>query len=131
MKATIILGVIMAGSLIVGWQASPGDDDDDWAIGSFFERPPGVAPVTNPQYIDECGSCHMAYQPGLLPARSWQKIMGGLADHFGDNAELDPDVLVGLTAYLVDNSADMAITSAFSSPAAWMKRVAGTSTPRS
>ena len=32
--------------------------------------------------------------------------MGGLADHFGDNAELDPKVAGLITAYLTENAAD-------------------------
>ena len=52
-------------------------------------------------YVEECGSCHVAYPPGALPARSWQKLMGGLSDHFGDNAELDADTQVQITDYLV------------------------------
>lgn len=43
-------------------------------------------------YVNECGACHTAYAPGLLPARSWHKMMAGLADHFGEDATLDePD----------------------------------------
>jgi hypothetical protein len=38
----------------------------------------------------ECGSCHLAYPPGLLPAASWQRIMIRLEGHFGDDASLDP-----------------------------------------
>jgi cytochrome c553 len=42
-------------------------------------------------YVDECGSCHTAYAPGMLPARSWRKLMAELADHFGEDASLaDP-----------------------------------------
>ncbi|MDH5218993.1 MAG: diheme cytochrome c, partial [Gammaproteobacteria bacterium] len=47
-----------------------------------------VAVVTDSLYKEECSACHMAYQPGLLPARSWEKMMDNLADHFGENAEL-------------------------------------------
>ena len=43
----------------------------------------------NPLYLEECGSCHMAYPAQLLPSESWQKLMRGLEDHFGENAELD------------------------------------------
>lgn len=43
----------------------------------------------NPLYLEECGSCHMAYPAQLLPSESWQKLMQGLEDHFGENAELD------------------------------------------
>jgi hypothetical protein len=66
----------------------------------------GVAPVKNPSYVEECSSCHFAYQPGLLPSRSWEKIMSNLGDHFGDNAELDAPIRKELLRYLVDNGAD-------------------------
>jgi hypothetical protein len=48
----------------------------------------------------------MAYPAGLLPAASWDKLMTGLDDHFGDNAELQQDTYNQLTQYLQDNSAD-------------------------
>jgi len=63
--------------------------------------------VDNDAYLKECGSCHFAYQPGLLPARSWQKLMATLEDHFGDNAELETDVQQVLTDYLANNAADL------------------------
>ncbi|MEJ2693645.1 MAG: diheme cytochrome c [Candidatus Thiodiazotropha sp.] len=80
----------------------------------FFSRimgggkAPGVAPVENPQYLEECGSCHFPYQPGLLPARSWTKVMAGLEQHFGENAELPAEDAKSLTDYLVNNAADLA-----------------------
>ncbi len=42
-----------------------------------------------PAYKQECGSCHLAYPPGLLPASSWQRLMGDLPHHFGTDASLD------------------------------------------
>jgi len=80
----------------------------------FFSRmldggkTPGVAPVENPQYLEECGSCHFPYQPGLLPARSWTKLMAGLDDHFGENAELPAEDTRIFSDYLVKNAADHA-----------------------
>jgi Dihaem cytochrome c len=65
-----------------------------------------VAPVANPLYAKECGSCHFAYQPGLLPARSWRRLMGNLADHFGESAELVAEDASVIAAYLVANAAD-------------------------
>lgn len=62
--------------------------------------------VNNPVYEKECGSCHMAYSPGLLPARSWTALMGKLDDHFGDNAELDKETQTAILSYLTANSAD-------------------------
>lgn len=78
--------------------------DDDRR--EYRQRSVGVAAVSSPIYKEECGSCHMAYQPGLLPTRSWVKIMTGLETHFGDNAELDAEALKNITDFLVSNSAD-------------------------
>ena len=35
----------------------------------------------NQTYLNFCGSCHFAYQPGLLPRASWEKMMS--EGHFG------------------------------------------------
>lgn len=50
--------------------------------------------------------CHFAYQPGLLPARSWQQLMGKLNAHFGDNAELNKEAADYVASYLDKNAAD-------------------------
>jgi hypothetical protein len=42
-----------------------------------------------PAYVREFGSCHAAFAPGLLPARSWQRVMNGLGRHYGSDASLD------------------------------------------
>ena len=62
--------------------------------------------VAGTLYKEECASCHMAYPAELLPARSWQKLLGKLDQHFGDNATLDPASLQTLSQYLQDHSAD-------------------------
>lgn len=43
-----------------------------------------------PAYTQECGACHVPFPPGMLPARSWQRVMGGLDRHYGSDASLDP-----------------------------------------
>jgi hypothetical protein len=48
----------------------------------------------------ECGACHLAYPPQLLPARSWQAIMGSLDKHFGTDASLDPKTAARVTSLL-------------------------------
>lgn len=63
-------------------------------------------PVTDPQVREECGSCHLAYPPSMLPAASWQRLMNGLQDHFGEDATVDPATAQKITAYLVDRAAD-------------------------
>lgn len=88
--------------------AAAGDDDKRpfWRDARTVSR--DFKPVMNADYQNECGSCHMAFPPGLLPARSWQRIMGGLADHFGDNAELAPETQASITEYLLANAAEHA-----------------------
>lgn len=65
-----------------------------------------VAAPENVTYRAECASCHMLYPPGLLPARSWQAMMGGLKDHFGENATVDAATAATLSQFLVENAAD-------------------------
>jgi len=57
-------------------------------------------------YIEECGSCHLAYPPNLLPAESWEAIMSGLADHFGENAELDAETARHISDYIAQTLAN-------------------------
>lgn len=82
-------------------------DDDEHEGGHRGSRHggPRVAPATDPLYVKECGGCHFAYQPGFLPAQSWDKLMGDLANHFGENAELPAEDTQRLRAYLLDNAA--------------------------
>lgn len=77
-------------------------------IGSLFAQNPttDVAPVDNQLYIKECGSCHFAYQPGLLPSSSWNKIMSNLGNHYNNDASISATNLQILTKYLNDNSAE-------------------------
>ncbi|MFC1681082.1 diheme cytochrome c [Pseudomonadota bacterium] len=78
------------------------DDRDDrgFKTSSF-----GGAPV-DAVYHEECGSCHVAYPPGLLPSAGWRAIMDGLDDHYGDNAELPVDAKSYLTEFLDKNASD-------------------------
>ena len=54
----------------------------------------------------ECASCHVAYPPALLPKVSWQRMMGGLDKHFGENASLDPATQADILRFLEANAAD-------------------------
>jgi hypothetical protein len=66
------------------------------------------APVTDPVVKEECGGCHLAFAPSMLPAASWQRMMGQLNDHFGDDASVDAQTARRITDYLVANAADTA-----------------------
>lgn len=62
--------------------------------------------VNNSTYAENCGACHFAYQPGLLPSGSWTKIITALADHFGEVIEFDPEAEKIIAEYLKANAAD-------------------------
>ena len=83
-----------------------GDHDLDHEYGEEYEHnEQQVTAAISPMYAEECGSCHMAYPARLLPGKSWQKIMAGLEDHFGENAELDAQTRREIEEYLVRESA--------------------------
>ena len=56
--------------------------------------------------LNECGSCHTAYAPGLLPARSWRRMMAELGNHFGEDASVQEPVRLALLKDLEDMAAD-------------------------
>jgi len=102
MKLKAVLTILFVTSLIFISRVSLSDEDEY----RFWQKKPGVKPVTNTLYQEECGSCHFAYQPGLLPSGSWRKIMMGLDSHFSDNAELDKTDTKLIISYLTKNSAE-------------------------
>jgi cytochrome b len=64
------------------------------------------------RYAKECSACHSVHHPSLASAAIWSRIMDGLADHFGDDASLDADVVQGMGRYLAANSANATDTRA-------------------
>ena len=63
-------------------------------------------PISDQITLKECGECHMAFQPQMLPQRSWIAIMGKLNNHFGEDASLDKITIKHIEKYLINNSAD-------------------------
>jgi hypothetical protein len=92
-RPLVLTALVLAFSTLVLSRAQAGG-------GHFFP------PVADPVVKEECGSCHLAFAPSMLPARSWQRMMGDLKNHFGDDASLDPQVAARITDYLVANAAD-------------------------
>ena len=88
-------------SLPIVWS----DNDFEWGErDKYWKKSTAALTTENILYKEECGSCHMAYPAGLLPASSWKKILAGLDDHFGDNAELDADTIDDIQAFLLTAS---------------------------
>jgi cytochrome c553 len=59
----------------------------------------------NDRWKTECGSCHLAYPPQLLPAESWRRLMSGLDRHFGTDASLEPGLRADIGSFLERYSA--------------------------
>jgi hypothetical protein len=57
----------------------------------------------NAAWRAECGACHMAFPPAMLPAADWAVIMRSLDRHFGANASLDEPVRLEIAAFLERN----------------------------
>ena len=87
--------VLIAAFLIISMGAAARATADD--------RFPAIA---NETVRFECSDCHIAYQPQMLPQRSWRRLMEGLADHFGEELSLDEETTQEVLRYLLDNSAD-------------------------
>ena len=109
LKSTLFTSTLLTIALVLLNNQKAFSDDDHYKERLFdFSgfRTTDVVPVDDPVYQEECGSCHMAYSPGLLPSDSWKKVMFGLENHFGDNAELDADTSKEILNYLLENAAD-------------------------
>lgn len=86
---------LVAGLAVLPFVTSAWSDSD--------ERYPAV---TDAATVKECGACHMAFQPQMLPKRSWRAIMGDLQNHFGEDASLPADQARHIENYLTANAGD-------------------------
>lgn len=57
-------------------------------------------------YATECGDCHYAYSPSLLPESSWRGLMATLENHFGEDASLEPPDGIEIEKWLVAHAAE-------------------------
>jgi cytochrome b len=90
-----------------------------WFEGYLTETPeqpyqPFHGPVLpdNQRWREECGSCHLAFHPSLLPARSWKVMMQEQAYHFEEDLFLEQGVVKEIEAFLVENAAEQGLTEA-------------------
>jgi cytochrome c553 len=109
LAVAIVAGAIGAmasggGEAKEGGTVSADDDDDSDRTGERGRR--AALGDANPQWRTECGSCHVAYPPRMLPAASWRLMMAGLDQHFGEDASLDAPTAATITEFLVRESGD-------------------------
>lgn len=76
-----------------------------WALCGLALAGPAVAdgpaavPLL-PEYRQECGACHVPFPPALLGPAAWQRVMGGLATHYGSDASLDAASAARISTWL-------------------------------
>ena len=102
------VGAALIALAVTGFAWSDDDDNQGGKDRGHGREGKGLrlAAVTNERYRTECGGCHLAYPPGLMPAAAWGQVMGTLNNHFGDDASLEPAVVDELLAYLQGNATD-------------------------
>lgn len=95
-KTLRMLAVVLLGGMMSVAQAD--DDKDDKHEGGRRSV------ATNAVWQAECGECHVAFPPRLLPAASWREMMAGLDQHFGTDASLDAPVAREIGDFLERNA---------------------------
>lgn len=122
----VLLGLVAVGAAV--------SDDGNRSVkrGGWLASRADVVPVANAAYGEECGACHLAYQPGLLPALAWTQVMdpAALGDHYGDDASLTETLRTEIASYLAAHSADQASAPRSRAFAVGFDAQAGTGLPR-
>jgi hypothetical protein len=107
MRTRIGIPLLLSTSLLLGATAAQAQETyAGWLFA--LQRQKEVRPVSNAAFQHECGECHLAYQPGLLPARAWDALLDAqaLRQHFGVNAEMDAATRREVHDYAVTYAAD-------------------------
>lgn len=104
--AALVIGAIGLGALLYFRSALTAPADTPYRP---YKGPPLAR---NAAWNEECGACHLAYHPNLLPSRSWQRLLSGQHDHFGEDLALDRTTLHALAAFATANAADRQATEA-------------------
>ncbi len=86
------VALLLTGGMMSVAQAEHDDDDERIPVAK------------NALWQTECGSCHVAYPPRLLPAESWRAVMSGLDKHFGSDASLDTKAAKEIGTFLEKNA---------------------------
>lgn len=109
----MLSGMVMESATFADERGENGERNERYERGESRERGERSSQYTFPEnavYKQECSSCHFLYLPGLLPARSWQKVMNETDKHFGENLALDEKTRADIQSFLTANSAEKANT---------------------
>ncbi|WP_303905371.1 cytochrome C [Thiohalomonas denitrificans] len=96
-----VASIILTAPAIADRERSPDGERASPAVQNAAD----VVPAASSSYRKACGVCHFAYPAGLLPPQSWERILTGLDDHFGESVELSRSELDSARRYLLNNAA--------------------------
>lgn len=121
------LGFFIVAGLIAGSSAIADSDERGGKHENHHSESRGSSYVVpeSALYSQECASCHFLYLPGLLPERSWERVMSSTDKHFGENLGLDASALSEIKTFLKANSSEKTSTE-------WGRKItksAGTTAP--
>jgi len=101
-KTLMVLSTAFTLALAVPMMSAHADNDEHEHEGGGR----GGMVVTDAMTKKECGDCHMAFPPRLLPSAAWSAIMNDLSNHFGEDASLDAATQSKIENYLVKSSSN-------------------------
>jgi len=99
----VIVGILVIYVLSAGLGLIPGKE-------VFQAQFTGADLAKSKVWQEECGACHLAFQPGLLPTRSWNKLLTQQHQHFGEDLYLEDSTLKQLNEFAAANSANKELT---------------------
>lgn len=113
---------LLGGTFLLAAAPAPADTSDPSAH---------AAPAV---YRQECGSCHVAFPPGMLAADHWRTLMAGLSRHFGENAEVAEPARREIEDFLVGSAGGTRRFASRSEPprlttTTWFRRTHGATRP--
>ena len=78
----LVLAAVAGALVYLGWHVP---DDASKRAAREDQAKPALAGTA---WSKECGSCHLAYPPALLPLRSWERTTREQDKHFGEDLSL-------------------------------------------
>lgn len=103
MKTSHVILLVLALLPVATWAD---DDEKSRKYGGEDRGRPLQPAKLDATWAKECGACHIAYPPGLLPAESWRQLMSGLDKHFGTDASLTVPENQQISAFLVAHASN-------------------------
>lgn len=114
-RSNLVCALLIATAVVsaTAWAAATSEGSSQPEPQAIQPDPQTAAPAAaTPAYADpaqafkqECAACHIPFAPGYLPVSSWQAIMAGLDNHFGEDASLDGETKAMITGFLVKHAA--------------------------